>query len=399
MPSPGNHGTTPRIIVLGGGYGGLRTAGELAAAGLGATLTLIDAKPEFEQRIRYHENLVGRDPMRIDYAQLLRPADAAFVHAQATGLDPARQTVTVKLAHGGKETLPYDILVYALGSRTIVTSVPGVAEFAHTLDSAASARKANEALTDACTKRVLIVGGGATGIETACEIAETWPQLSVTLATGQTLAADQRPGGLSPAAVEHLRATLSRLGVRVAANGRVVRVEKSAAFTADDARYDFDLCFWMCGFAPNDLARRSGIGVSAGGQIETDEFLRARSHPTILAVGDAAEVVTPEGGRCRMSCATARPMGAAAASTVAALVRGRAPKPFGFGYAFRCMSLGRHDGLIQFVDARDVARPVVWTGARAARWKEYICTRTVVVSGNFHGEAPDTVPEFEDVAA
>lgn len=401
MPSDGGIGTggALRILVLGGGYAGLRAAAELADAGLAGALTLIDAKPAFEQRIRYHEYLVGREPSRIDYAELLVPKGARFLQARATGLDPAGRTVDLALDCGGAETVSYDILVYALGSRTIVANVPGVAEFARTLDSAAAARAAHAVLAAAGTGRILIVGGGATGIETACEIAETFPRLSVTLAGGQHLVADRRPGGLSPAGVEHLHRTLARLGITVLANGRVARLERDTAIWADGTTRPYDICFWMCGFAPNDLARQSGLDVSATGQILTDEYLRSRSHPSVLAVGDAAEVVTPESGRCRMSCATARPMGASAAASVAALVGGRSPEKFGFGYAFRCMSLGRNDGLIQFVDAFDVARPIVWTGTRAARWKEYICQRTVVVSGAFHGEPPDTVPEFEAIAA
>jgi hypothetical protein len=66
--------------------------------------------------------------------------------------------------------------------------------------------------------------------------------------------------------------------------------------------------------------------------------------------------------------------------------------PFEFAYSFRCVSLGRDDGLIQFVDAQD--RPVeeVWTGARGARWKEYICRRPLNGVGfdDDLGPPPDT---------
>jgi NADH:ubiquinone reductase (H+-translocating) len=85
---------------------------------------------------------------------------------------------------------------------------------------------------------------------------------------------------------------------------------------------------------------------------------------------------------------------------VRALAGGAAPGPVAVGAAVRCMSLGRADGLIQFVDAQDRPTPDIWTGARAARWKEYICRRTLNGIGLDPdlGPAPDTPPR-QHVAA
>ena len=89
-------------------------------------------------------------------------------------------------------------------------------------------------------------------------------------------------------------------------------------------------------------------------------------------------------------------MGELAAKTFSSLNDGGILRPFEFSYSFRCVSLGREDGLIQFVDAHD--RPVeqVWTGARGARWKEYICRRTLAGIGfdTGLGEPPDTPPQI-----
>jgi NADH dehydrogenase FAD-containing subunit len=162
----------------------------------------------------------------------------------------------------------------------------------------------------------------------------------------------------------------------------------------DGGSLPFDLCLWACGFAPPDLAREAGLEVNAIGQIVTDRALRSSSHPTIVAIGDAAEVLSEPGGRCRMSCAAGRPMGAAAARAIAALASGREPEPFRFGYIHRCISLGREDGLIQFVDAQDAPLPLIWAGARAARWKEYVCRRTIAGIGLTPDlDPPDELPE------
>ena len=89
-------------------------------------------------------------------------------------------------------------------------------------------------------------------------------------------------------------------------------------------------------------------------------------------------------------------MGELAARTVDARRNGAPPAAFDFSYSFRCISLGREDGLIQFVDATD--RPVekVWTGERGAVWKEYICRRTLAGVGfdDDLGPPPDTPPQI-----
>lgn len=385
-----------RIVVLGGGYAGLTTAAQLAGKNLALAITLIDSKPSFEQRIRYHEYAAGREPLSVPYQEFLDARGVAFVRGVVRVLDPGRQTVDVEMPTGHTETVPYDILVYALGSRTLVSTVPGVQAFAHTLDSAAAARTAHQVMAAQGCKRVLVVGGGLTGIETACELAERDPRLSVTLATDRPFKPDNSPGGFSDEGVAYLRHTFARLGISLAENARVTGLTRQAAMLDGGGWLPFDLCFWIGGFAPADLAGRAGIEVNAIGQIRTDGDLRSTSHPNIVAVGDAAEVIATPAGLCRMSCAAARPMAAAATLTVTALVAGRQPEPFRFEYAFRCVSLGRQDGLIQFVDAEDVPRAAIWTGARAARWKEFICEKTIVGIGpNPDREAPDVMPDFD----
>jgi NADH dehydrogenase FAD-containing subunit len=216
------------------------------------------------------------------------------------------------------------------------------------------------------------------------------------MAPGRQFGPDIEPGGLSQAGFDHVSATLTRLGVEVTAGARIAELHADHAEMENGDMIPFDLCLWAAGFLVPDLAARSGIDVTASGQVITDDTLASVSHPNILAVGDAAYVVTDAAGPCRMSCAAGRPMGELAARTPAGLI-GETPRDsFDFSYSFRCVSLGRKDGLIQFVDARD--RPVeqVWTGERGAIWKEYICRRTLAGVGfdTDIGPPPDTPPQI-----
>jgi NADH:ubiquinone reductase (H+-translocating) len=387
-----------RIVVVGGGYAGLTTAARIGETVPGIDLTLIDAKTQFVERIRLHEIAGGSTPKHLDYADFMAARNGRFVQARVLDIDASAQTIRLAPHPGAPDAVAYDILIYAPGSYTDTQSVPGVDRFASCLDSRDECEEMAARL-DALAKSggtVLIAGGGLTAIEAACEFGERLPGLKIGMAPGRTFGPDDRPGGLSHAGFDHVVATLERLGVRVSAGARIVRVDADRAELENGGTSAFDLCLWAAGFLVPDLAARAGIACTESGEVITDETLTSTSHPNILAVGDAAHVVTGSAGECRMSCAAGRPMGELAAKTVAARLGGTTPGTFEFSYSFRCVSLGREDGLIQFVDAKD--RPVeqVWTGERGAVWKEYICRRTLAGIGfeSDLGPPPDTPPQI-----
>ncbi|NEW50096.1 hypothetical protein GV792_08520 [Nocardia cyriacigeorgica] len=81
---------------------------------------------------------------------------------------------------------------------------------------------------------------------------------------------------------------------------------------------------------------------------------------------------SPGDRELRMACATALPTGAYAADVISARLRGRGPGELKFRYHFQCLSMGRHDGVIQFLHADDTPGRMVLTGRTAARFKEGI---------------------------
>lgn len=380
-----------RILIVGGGYAGLAAAARLGKL-VGAVVTLVDAKSGFVERIRLHQVAAGQAPRHLPYAEFLAPRGVDFVQARVLSLDPEARTVLVEEGAGAQRTLAFDYLVYALGSGMDLDGVPGVRQHALSLDSLASAQRIQPLLAQAAGKRVLVVGGGLSGIETAAELAESFPRLELTLSMGKALQASRQPAGFCEGAVEYLRGAFSRLGVALREGDWVSALDARTAHLADGGSLAFDACIWTSGFKPAALAAQAGLQTNAQGQILTDAGLRSLSHPHILAIGDAAAASAPEGGPCRMSCATGLPMAGAAARTIAALLAGEAAPPFEFGYLFRNISLGRHDGLIQFVDAQDRPHDLIWTGSQAAQWKEYICSGTLATIGFYPPEAPPMLP-------
>ncbi|HEY1179511.1 MAG TPA: FAD-dependent oxidoreductase, partial [Phytomonospora sp.] len=175
-----------RIVVLGAGYAGAYAAGNLARrlSPADTDITVVNAEPDFVERMRLHQLAAGRTLARTSLADVFAGTAVGLRVARVTGLDPDRRTVTVADTDGGGE-LGYDTLLYALGSRVADHGVPGVAEHAFHVTSRPAALRLRERL-DSLGKRgeggsALVVGDGLTGIETATEFAESRPGLPVTL--------------------------------------------------------------------------------------------------------------------------------------------------------------------------------------------------------------------------
>lgn len=370
----GDRDALPRIVVVGGGYAGmiaaLRVAGRTRQR---AAVTLVNGSDTFVERIRLHQAATGPAVIAHPIRRMLRGTGVAFMRGWVRGLHPEQRVVQVE-TDAGAVFLPYDCLIWAPGSSVDMETVPGVREHAHALGGDAAAHALRRALPEMATMggRLIVCGGGLTGIEAATEIAETHPRVRVSLVTRGIFGAD-----LSERGRAHLRTVFDRLGIAVQDGADVTAVHARELEMAGGAAMPFDLCLWAGSFAVSPLAGATGLRVNARGQVLVDPFLRSVSHPSVYAVGDAAAPVVAPGAPIRMACATALPMGARAADNIAANLRGASQRPFSFRYVGRCISLGRRDGLIQFVQGDDTPRDRIITGRAAAWYKEQVCRFTV----------------------
>jgi NADH dehydrogenase FAD-containing subunit len=216
--------------------------------------------------------------------------------------------------------------------------------------------------------RVAVCGAGFTGVEVASEIAGARPDLQVSLRSARPVGT-----GLSARGSAELRARLERLGVELADGETMAAVEPVALVLAGGGEVAADLVVWCGGFAANPLARDSGLPVDERGLLAVDAELRSVGHANVLGAGDAAAIPAfANGARYRMTCQAGMPSGAHAADTALANLKGETPEPFDFGYIHMPLSLGRRDGLIQWVDRADRPKEKVLVGRRAALYKELV---------------------------
>lgn len=315
-----------KVVVLGGGYAGIICALRLARGG--AEVTLVNASDRFVERIRLHEAAAGRPPRIRSVARFLEGSSVELV----IGLAARVRDKTVELDDG--RALAFDELVLALGSR--FATRPGTV-----------ALDARLRLEDA--KRVLVVGGGLTGIEAASEIAEAWPRLRVTLATRGAVGA-----GFTEAARAHVRRVFARMNVTLFENTDY-----------QDLEGPFDVTIWAGGFVGAPLPEGLDVKTNAKGQVLVDPMMRAAKD--IWVCGDLAAQALPPAIPIPMGCKAAGPTAARVADNILA----REPAPVDYVAPGYCVSLGRHDGFIELASGR------VITGRVAAWIKELVCKATL----------------------
>ncbi|MDL2078992.1 FAD-dependent oxidoreductase [Streptomyces sp. GXMU-J15] len=361
-----------RIVVLGAGYAGAFTAGTLARrlSPKDAEITVVNAVPDFVQRMRLHQLATGQEVKAPKLVDVFAGTGVRLRVARVAGIDPERRTVAVADADGGGE-LGYDTLVYALGSHGAEQGVPGAAAHAFDIAARPSALRLRERL-DALVERgeggsVVVVGDGLTGIETATEIAEARPGLTVTLVARGELAAR-----LSAGARAHLRGACDRLGVTVLEYAEVETVEAHRVLCADGTVLASDATVWTAGFAVGPVAAAAGLEVTEDGRIVVDRHMCSVSHPNVYAAGDSAHAIGDNGLPLPMSCASAGYTGRQAVEAIVGVLTGRTVPQTKLEYVGNHISLGRRDGILQLVDGEGQAKPKFMGGRGPARLKAAI---------------------------
>jgi len=271
------------VVIVGAGHAGSQLAVSLRAEGYAGPVTLIDACEETP----YHKPPLSKTFLKAADAapQVLRAASVydevgvTRLTGTVSEISPQARTVTL-----GGEPIPYDDLVLATGARNRMLPDLAGASNVHTLRDLTDARRMRDALPGA--GRVLVVGGGFIGLETATALAATGRQVTVLEAAPRVLARVAAPetSGL-------IETTLRGLGIELQTGweSRGWRQESGRMVAAIGAEGEVPCDLVLVGIgaeADTALARAAGITCNRG--ILTDACLRT-SLPHVWAIGDVAE--------------------------------------------------------------------------------------------------------------
>lgn len=313
---------TPRIVIVGGGAGGLALATQLGHT-LGkkkrAEIVLLDRNATHVWKPLLHELATGvlnSSMDEVDYRGHSTAHHYRYQRGSLSGLD--RQQKVIHLAaivdEEGEEVLParqitYDYLVLALGSVSNDFGTQGVAEHCHFIDSPQQAkafqrdmintflRYTDPSLRQHTQLTIGIVGGGATGVELSAELLDASRLLNaygVTAVDHQSIsvhlieAAPRLLPGLSERISGTVQQGLESLGVTVHVNTAIQEAKEYHLVTNDGEVIDTDLNVWAAGIKAPEFLSELGLTTNKRHQVAVHQTLQSVDDPAIFALGDCA---------------------------------------------------------------------------------------------------------------
>ncbi len=302
----------PGVLVVGGGYAGLHAV--RAAERAGVKVSVVDRSGDHDFVTRLASVAGGASPTWDAGAPLER-----FVDDVELGTVVAVHDGAVDLADGRR--ISADAVVVTAGAVPSRPPIPGL-EHAHPLRSAEDARSLRSAIES--TPSVVIVGGGATGVQLAAAVAHAQPEVRVDLVdAAPTLLAGLRSGlGRGAARI------LADRGVNLHLGRSVARIEPDGAeLELPDGGGEFldGLVVWAGGFDAD--AARLGVPTSNDGRIEVTPDLHIAGMERTFAAGDVAAHLDGDGQPLAMSAQVAVQAGTHAGDNAARVVLGRSTRP------------------------------------------------------------------------
>lgn len=348
-------GSEPRVLIIGGGYGGMHTALRLERLLRPGEARVMIADPR--SYTTYQPLLAEAAAGNLEPRYVVVPLRGVLhrtqvIKAAVSSVDHARRVARLTTGDGADRPVGYDMLVLAPGSVSRVLPVAGLAEAGigfktigeaihlrnHVLgrlDAAASASSA-EARRAALT--FVFTGGGYAGVEALAELQDMafdacarYPELSHREMRWILVeAADRILPEVSPAMADYTAALLRRRHIEVRLNTRLVSAEGGRIRLDDGEEFGAGTLVWTAGVAPSPLVSRAGLPVDARGRVIVSEFLAVQGTDGAWALGDCAAVPTwpPAAGPCARrppSTPAGRPAGWPATSPPCCAAARRAP--------------------------------------------------------------------------
>ncbi len=356
---------SPRIVVLGGGFGGAYAAQRIAHKSK-VDLTILDRNNFLLFYPLLVEAGVGAlEPRHVVVPLRLFVPKSDFRMAEVTAVDLERQVVSYQVV-GSKvvEELSYDQLILSLGSITRIAPIPGLREFGFELKSLSDAVELRDrgirqlelanTISDPQERRDLlrhvVVGANFTGIEFAGEYqafmadaAKHYQNIQPTeiemivLEHGRRILPSVRPD-LSAWAEK----TLTKRGVDIRAETTITEIGEDFAVLTTGERISTGMVVWAARIAPNPLvAKIPGLPINVKGYIDCDPDLRVKGLQNVWAIGDCATVYDVSGHPFAATAQSATRQGSVVADNVLAAMVGAPTKHFAYKPLGSFVAIGR----------------------------------------------------------
>lgn len=380
MPSDEQTTGRRRVVILGGGWGGVYTALTLEKTlrpGEGVEVVLINRENFF----LFTPMLPDVTGSAIDTAHIVNPIRrmlhrTRFVAGDVEEIDLQERLVRVRLAGGSEHEFTFDQLVLALGGETNYYGLPGIQEHAFTVKSLADAIAVRNHVIDvleqadvepAGARRPLVTfvlaGGGLNGVEVmgaindfVREAVTVYPHIpageirTVLLEAGPRLMYE-----MDPALAEFTKQKLEERGVEVWLNSKVASASDGEVRLADGRALQTRTLIWSAGVRPSPIMAGLALDRDRSGRIMVNRTMAVPGHDGVWAIGDCAHVPNPAAGKdagypptAQHALRQAYQLGA----NIAAVLREEEPQPFNYPLRIQLATIGHRVGVASLMGIR-----------------------------------------------
>ena len=350
----------PRVVILGGGFGGLAAARALHKA---ADVTVVD-RHNYQTflPLLYQVSTAGLAADHVAYPirGALRKTPVKFRMGSPISIDHKNKEVKLD----SSELLKFDHLIVALGSVTADFGIPGVSEFTLGMKSVAEALNIRAEIMrrfeDLCrfedeTKlSITVIGGGPTGVEMAGAIAEL---IRGPLKSDQAQAASHISISLieagprllppfAPSLSARTKKDLEKLGVKVLLNAAVQEVEHRKIKLKDGSTIASEITIWAAGVKGNDAIAQLNLPTT-GTRVAVEPTMQVKNYPYIWALGDIAASVDKNGNQLPMVAPVAIQQGKFIAKQIARVSKSQKLSSFKYLDKGSMATIGRNKAVVQ----------------------------------------------------
>ncbi len=373
-----------RILVIGAGFAGLWSALaaarrlELAGTPRGAVeIALVAPEPMLTIRPRLYQ--AEPDTMAAPLAKLFEETGVRYIQGTVETIRTDAAEIDVVDSSGARASVGYDRLILAAGSALFRPDIPGLAQFAFSVDQRDGAAALEVHLHDlshrpvsAARGTVVVAGGGFTGIELAAELPGRMHAILGKDADIRVIIVE-RADAIGPELGEGPRPVideaLRNLGVETRLGAAVTAIDANGLTTATGEHIASETVVWIGGLRASALTAQVPGERDALGRIRVDRNLRAPAAPNMFVAGDTAVAATDDvGNQTLMSCQHAMMSGRAAGDNAAADLLGRPLRPYSQQGYVTCLDLGPWGAVL----TQGWDRKVLMTGAEAKALKRQI---------------------------
>ena len=362
----------PKVVILGGGFGGLAAARALYKT---AEVTVVD-RHNYQTflPLLYQVSTAGLAADHVAYPirGALRKTSVKFRMGSPLSIDHKNKEVKLD----SLDVLKFDHLIVALGSTTADFGIPGVTEFTLGMKSV------NEALTiraeimrrfeDLCRLEddtrlaITVIGGGPTGVEMAGAIAElirgplksdqkqAAAQIDITIIE----AGDRLLPTFSPILSKRTKKDLEKLGVKVLVGSPVAGVENRKITLKDNQVLPSEITIWAAGVKGSNAMAQLSLPVS-GNRVVVEPTMQVKNYPNIWALGDIAGALGKDGKPLPMVAPVAIQQGKFIAKQITRLSSGKELKEFKYLDKGSMATIGRNKAVVE-VKGFKLSGPIAW---------------------------------------